>query len=38
MKKTLALLLSAAILLPLFASCGDKPDATDSSAETTVQT
>ena len=38
MKKTLALLLSAAILLPLFASCGDKPDATDSSVETTVQT
>ena len=38
MKKTLALLLSAAMLLPLFASCGGKPDATDDSAETTVQT
>ena len=37
MKKTIALLLSAALLLPLFASCGDKPVVTDSS-ETTVQT
>ena len=38
MKKTLALLLSAAMLLPLFASCGNKPAVTDDSAETTVQT
>lgn len=37
MKKTIALLLSATLLLPLFASCGDKPVVTDSS-ETTVQT
>ena len=33
MKKTLALLLSAAMLLPLFASCGGKPDATDDEVE-----
>ena len=38
MKKTLALLLSAAMLLPLLAACGDKPDATDGTDATTVQT
>ena len=39
MKKTIALLLSAALLLPLFAACGDKPaensgDTADTSAMT----
>ena len=39
MKKTIALLLSAALLLPLFAACGDKPaensgDTADTSSVT----
>ena len=40
MKKTIALLLAAALLCPLFAACGEKqPDSTTTaSSETTVET
>ena len=42
MKKTIALLLAAALLCPLFAACGEKKEQPDStttaSSETTVET